>query len=123
MIKFFYPRENGDYISGQVINHYVEDKYGNELIVLDTNLKDENLDFWALPAHASLKYQCKDVWYDDYLEVTYKGKKLSKNGWEMHTYDVNHYKKGVIGWYLRMGKALGMNISEIAEIIDNEREY
>ncbi len=122
MINYFYPREKGERICGQVIDHYVKDRYGNELIVLDTKLKDADSGLYALPAHASLKYQCEDVWYDDYLEITYKGKKLSENGWEMHDYDVDHFKKGCIGWYMRMGDALDLDRSEIAEIIEYEIE-
>lgn len=122
MINYFYPREEGEHICGQVINYHVEDKYGNKLMVLDTKLKDAEAGLYALPAHASLKYQCEDVAYDDYLEITYKGKKLSENGREMHVYDVNHLKRGRLGWYLRMGEELDLDRSEIIEIMEYESE-
>ena len=54
--------------------------------------------------------------------LTDKGKKLSENGWKMHDYDVDHFKKGCIGWYMRMGDALDLDRSEIAKIIEYEIE-
>ena len=101
MTNYFNPQKEGDTIRGKVVDTHMEDKYGNELIVLhtkpriflDRNLNDPHSTLWALPAHASLKNQCEKVKAGDVLEVTYKGKKISKHGQEIHIYDVNHLKK------------------------------
>ena len=101
MVRFFYPKKAGDSIKGVVVNHYVKDKYGNELIVLEKNGENSNL--WALPAHASLKYQCEDVREYDILEITYNGKKLTENYREMHDYEVKHIEKESPIWYTITG--------------------
>lgn len=103
MVRFFYPRKKGDYIKGAVVDYYIKDKYGNELIVLNTNINGENSDLWALPAHSSLKYQCEDVVEYDILEITYNGKKLTENNREMHDYEVKHIERNSPVWYAITG--------------------
>lgn len=103
MVRFFYPKEKGDYIRGVVVDYDFEDKYGNKLIVLNTNLHNDEWNLWALPAHTSLKYQCKYVVKDDILKITYNGKKMTENYRKMHDYKVEHIPCWSIGWYLEMG--------------------
>lgn len=76
MVRYFFPKNEGDSVVG-IIDRWDQDKYGNSIIVLNTEMFDGIEEPIRLPGHQFIKEKTENAYPGDYFSITFTGFKDS----------------------------------------------